>query len=158
MFQSNGVTLHEETFAELVEAAQSFLRTKLYTKAEVEQIVLAQEKERCPWLVREKQGEVSIPKHQAAFREYSRKLGTAEFLDVDDAQKRTAICLGCPKNVVCQIDEEAERLLYLLARGRSANGLGWCVVHGHHNAIACQIDKKATPDEQQPKECWVLSD
>ena len=156
-YTTEGITLSADDFPSLAEKAAVILIRRLLTRPEIEQMVLAQEKKRCPWLVSEVAGEIEIPRHQVAFREYVKRLGNSEYLDQNDFEKRAAICRACPHNIPIEIDEEAERLLYLLTRGKDTFGLGWCDFTGQANAVACMVEKRQTlvDDEHGPKVCWL---
>jgi len=155
-YASDGVTLADESFTGLIEKAKAHLISHLYTVDEIRQMILAQERIRCPWLVVEVDGKIDIPEHQLSFRHYVRTIGTVEYLDDDDFQKRADICAVCPHNVPIKIDEEANRLLYLITRGKKTQRLGYCNWYGVPNAIACMIDKKPVADERPTAPCWVL--
>lgn len=155
-YNSDGVVLADESFFGLLEKAKTHLISKLYTADEIGQMILTQERLRCPWLVVEIEGKVTMPKHQFAFRTYVQHIGNVEYLDDDDFQKRAEVCAACHYNEAIDIDDEASRLLYLITRGKKTQRLGYCNFYHQPNAIACMIEKMPKDEGKPGSPCWVV--
>ena len=149
----DAVNFAADSFSELAIMVKAHFVHKLLTIGEVEQRILTQTKLTAPWLVVTSNSPLPNTSDQIIFRTYIRRLGSREYVDADIAEARFAACLACPFNHPCEIDDEAQRTLFIITRGKALPGLGLCSFFHHHNAIACIVEDK--PEQSDiPALCW----
>jgi hypothetical protein len=90
---------------------------------------------------------------RAVWRDPPKRLLTQEEREV-----RAQACRECPFNAPVDLsgDREVVRRKYLLARGETPEGCGWCEFHRWHAGLAACIPdviKLARPEP--PEECWA---
>lgn len=155
VLESRG-TFGDKALAGLVDRLKSHTSFQLLSKVEVEQLILKQMALHSPWMVKEVAEHDPKPGDQAMLREYIATLDKEIYVELDDYAARAEACKNCPCNRVSKdIDAEASRRLYLLARGKFDPLLGFCDLYHHHNAVACWIAKKPALDAHTPALCWV---
>jgi hypothetical protein len=165
-FIDDGQLVTAKTLKGLVAAVREYRERNFHPVGDPEQEIAEYYCQKYPWLVQEaKHPEICPPEPKdgaleaveqfvrAVWRDPPKRLLVQEEIEV-----RAQICRECPWNVPVDLsgNREVVRRKYLIARGETPEGCGWCEFHRWHAGLAaCIPDVTKLSRPGPPEECWV---
>lgn len=165
----SGQSINADTLRELVKAVREFRAINFMPIGDPESDIAAHYAARYPWLVQEvREPEIAPPRAQdgpaeaierfirEVYRSPPRHLAAKE-----EIAAREKVCRECKFHAPCDLSNNRElvRIIYLIAKGESPKGIGFCTYHRFHAGIACMLPdaaKRARPES--PGNCWLAKE
>ena len=170
-FNDDGQLITSKTLKGLVEEVRDYRLRNGFPVGDVEQEIAESYSVKYPWLVETpKTGQIGSPEPQNspgdAVARFVRSIWTnppkAAFT-IERVEARAKACRECPFNEPFDVraagGDELVRRIYLLSRGESPAGLGYCRRHQWFAGLAVLLpgaDKLAK--SEMPEECWIKTE
>ena len=170
-FVDDGQLITAKTLKGLVAAVREYRERNFHPAGDPEQEIAQYYCKKYPWLVSLLKGSPESPLGaqestgeaaaldaveqfvRAVWRDPPKRLLTPE-----EIEARAQICRECPWNVPVDLSgsREVVRRKYLIARGETPEGCGWCEFHRWHAGLACLLPNAITFAKKNPPEgCWI---
>ena len=175
-FVDDGQLITAKTLKGLVAAVREYRERNFHPAGDPEQEIAQSYCQKYPWLVsalkhppegtlgaQESPDEVAA---RGAVARFVRSIWTnppKAIFTIDKVEARISACRACPFNEPFDVKAaggyELVRRIYLLSRGESPAGLGYCPCHQWFNGLAILLpaaDKLAK--SEMPEECWIKTE
>jgi hypothetical protein len=167
-FVDDGQLLTAKTLKGLVAAVREYRERNFHPAGDPEQEIAEYYCQKYPWLVQEaKHPEICPPEPKDGALEAVERFVRAVWitppkylLTPEEREVRAQICRACPFNAAVDLagSRELIRRQYLIAKGDTAIGVGYCEFHRWHAGLACCIPGAKLARPGGPEECWVKTE